>query len=66
MKALIAFIVAVVLTLAMPLASQARGGHSWGGGRHTKSHGGTYVGGVGSSHRGGHYVGPYGGYGTHK
>lgn len=27
----------------------------YGGGKHTNSHGGTYVGGKGSSHKGGHY-----------
>jgi hypothetical protein len=39
----------------------------YGGGKHTSSHGGTYVGGYGSSHKGGHYIGPYGHhYGKHK
>ena len=39
----------------------------YGGGKHTTSHGGTYVGGSGSSHKGGHYIGPHGHqYGRHK
>jgi hypothetical protein len=47
-------------------AAEARGGHYYGGGHHTSSHGGYYAGGSGSSHRGGTYHGPYGGYGRHK
>lgn len=41
----------------------------YGGGKHTVSHGGTYVGGTGgSSHKGGHYVNPRTNnhYGRHK
>jgi len=63
-KLLSIFSVAVFCSIA---DAQARGGgHYYGGGRHTSSHGGTYIGGSGSSHRGGHYVGPFGGYGRHK
>jgi hypothetical protein len=41
---------------------------SYGGGHHTSSHSGTYVGGSGSSHKGGQYQNPSTGnqYGTHK
>jgi hypothetical protein len=44
------------------------GGHHYGGGRHTTSHGGKYPGGRGSSHKGGHYKSSNTGnhYGTHK
>jgi hypothetical protein len=40
----------------------------YGGGHHTKSHGGTYVGGRGSSHKGGHYrnSSSYNRYGIHS
>jgi hypothetical protein len=62
---LVALLMALV---AGPSAAVARrcSGHYWGGGEHTSSHGGTYIGGAGSSHKGGHYVGPYGGYGCHR
>jgi uncharacterized membrane protein len=63
----------LVLTLTLLCTTtfaEARGGGrvSYGGGHHTYSHGGTYVGGSGSSHRGGHYVNASTGnrYGTHQ
>lgn len=40
------------------LALAGHSSHSSGGGHHTVSRGGHYVGGHGSSHRGGHYVNP--------
>jgi len=63
--------------LALVPADARGGGHgrghysSWpyyGGGRHTSSHGGTYLGAFGSSHRGGHYRNVSSGnrYGRHK
>jgi hypothetical protein len=48
------FLAAAVLAalIAPPSAAVARcSGHYWGGGGHTRSHGGTYIGGVGSSHK---------------
>jgi uncharacterized membrane protein YgcG len=63
----------VMAMLCSTAFAQARGGHgggrvSYGGGHHTSSHGGTYMGGAGSSHRGGHYQNFSTGnrYGTHK
>lgn len=38
--------------VSTPAASFAKGGPHYGGGRHTYSHGGHYVGGLGSNHRG--------------
>lgn len=65
-------ILAAVLLCSTTFA-QARGGHggfrvSYGGGHHTSSHGGTYIGGSGSSHRGGQYrnVNTGNRYGTHQ
>jgi hypothetical protein len=64
-----------ILALALLCSTtfaQARGGNggrvSYGGGHHTYSNGGTYIGGSGSSHRGGHYVNASTGnrYGTHQ
>lgn len=54
--------------------ADAKGGRSsvgrvyYGGGKHTTSHGGTYIGGVGSSHKGGTYINPSSGnrYGIHQ
>jgi len=51
--------------------AEARGSGSrphYGGGHHSKSHGGKYLGGHGSSHKGGEYVNPKSNdrYGTHK
>ncbi len=65
MGQVIAIFLAIVFGFGLPQTARA-GGHYYGGGSHTSSHGGTYVGGSGSSHAGGHYVGPYGGYGRHK
>lgn len=47
--------------------SRSVGRPYYGGGRHTKSHGGAYPGSVGPSHVGGHYVNPKSGdrYGIH-
>lgn len=54
----------VLVAFILPTAADAR--YSYGGGRHTSSHGGHYSGGFGgSSHRGGTYHGPHGGYGQH-
>lgn len=50
-------------------APTSTGGPDYGGGTHTESHGGTYIGGQGgSSHKGGTYMNPNTSnqYGTHK
>jgi hypothetical protein len=66
MKILIALF-ATVLLLSVTAAEARRGGYSYGGGRHSASHGGYYAGGIGgSSHKGGKYRGPHGGYGRHR
>lgn len=68
-------IVALVVTALAVFATQAQArGHSggsrpsYGGGKHTTSHGGHYQGGSGQSHRGGHYknTGSRDQYGRHK
>jgi hypothetical protein len=66
-------VVGVILAFATSASFARGGGHggrvSYGGGHHTVSHGGTYVGSSGgSSHRGGHYSNPATGntYGTHQ
>lgn len=61
MRMIVLFIGLILINIG---AAQAR--HSYGGGRHSASHGGHYSGGSGSSHRGGTYHGPHGGYGTHR
>lgn len=56
MRALV-FVVAVAFA-ALPVVSSAKGGGSrpsYGGGKHTSSHGGHYQSGKGSSHKGGAY-----------
>jgi hypothetical protein len=64
---------ATVMLLAFASSADARGGGhggriSYGGGHHTTSHGGTYVGSSGSSHKGGSYRNFSTGnqYGSHK
>jgi len=64
---------AVVLLCSTGVADARGGGHSggrvsYGGGHHTTSHGGSYLGGSGSSHRDGEYSNPSTGnqYGTHR
>jgi hypothetical protein len=66
-------ITAAVLVLIWTANADAKGGHSgsrvsYGGGHHTTSHGGTFVGGSGSSHKGGTYRNFRTGnqYGTHQ
>jgi hypothetical protein len=63
-------IAAAMLVLIWTANADARGGSrvSYGGGHHTTSHGGTFVGGFGSSHRGGSYRNFRTGnqYGTHQ
>lgn len=72
-----AFILAgAILVMATSVGIARGGGHgghggrvSYGGGHHTSSHGGTFIGSTGgSSHRGGHYSNPATGnsYGTHQ
>ena len=59
---------ALTLLLSLSLfTTTALAGPRYGGGRHTKSHGGSY-GSRGSSHKGGHYTSRTGDhtYGTHK
>lgn len=73
-KLLVAFVLASAL--AIPAFAQHRSSHSssstriiYGGGKHTTSHGGAYLGGSsGSSHKGGHYKNSATGnhYGKHK
>lgn len=68
------FILASLLLIAIaPMTSFAREHVKqfhpyYGGGHHTKSHGGRYSGGRGSSHKGGHYKNPrtLNKYGRHK
>lgn len=62
------------LTLITPTFAQRHSRHSngsgpyYGGGHHTKSHGGTYSGSTNSHHKGGHYRNPRTNnkYGHHK
>ncbi len=50
-------IILVLICVTISLFSYSQKRHPYyGGGHHTKSHGGHYSGGSGSSHRGGHYV----------
>jgi uncharacterized membrane protein YgcG len=53
---------------AFSKGSKGSSGLSYGGGKHSSSHSGTYVGGSGSSHKGGTYVNSRSGnaYGKHK
>jgi hypothetical protein len=62
---IIATLIALATFTFVFAESSSAGRNAYGGGRHTVSHGGTYVGGSGSSHKGGTYV-PHSGYGTHK
>lgn len=77
MRILSLLIIWSILDFSFPADANARGGGhgshsggriSYGGGHHTTSHGGAFVGGSGSSHRGGTYSNPASGkqYGTHK
>ncbi|MET4477981.1 hypothetical protein ABIB66_002508 [Bradyrhizobium sp. F1.13.3] len=74
MKNAIKAIMGLLVVLALTQDASARGGShggrvSYGGGHHTSSHGGSFVGSVsGSSHRGGTYVNSRTGnrYGTHQ
>jgi len=66
-------IAACVLMIFFTVEADAKGRSSagrvnYGGGKHTTSHGGTYIGGSGTSHKGGRYISPTGKnlYGTHK
>jgi hypothetical protein len=70
---MIGAIAGTVMLLAFTISADARGGGhggraSYGGGHHTTSHGGTYMGSSGSSHKGGSYRNYSTGnqYGTHK
>jgi hypothetical protein len=61
----------LILALSMPaFAKRDRGGSgpNYGGGHHTKSHGGHYQGEKNSHHKGGHYKNPKTSnkYGKHK
>jgi hypothetical protein len=64
--------ITAVMVLVLATNADARGGRggrvSYGGGHHTTSHGGTFVGSAGSSHKGGTYRNYSTGnqYGTHK
>jgi hypothetical protein len=71
MKTILGFAAILLFSLVGVDDSFARGGGGrpyYGGGKHTKSHGGDYVGGQGSSHKGGKYTNPSSGdrYGIHK
>jgi hypothetical protein len=72
MRAILGFAAVLLLNFTNIDDSFARGGGGgrpyYGGGKHTKSHGGDYVNGQGSSHKGGKYVNPNSGdrYGIHK
>jgi hypothetical protein len=68
-----AIVLAIALLTSTDFAAARGGSHfggrvSYGGGHHTSSHGGTYIGGSGSSHKGGSYRNPSTGnlYGTHR
>lgn len=62
------FILALVLGLFTLISFGQTKHPNYGGGHHTKSHGGRYVGGSGAHHKGGHYVNPRTSntYGRHK
>ncbi|MGV7214847.1 hypothetical protein [Bradyrhizobium sp. UFLA05-112] len=67
------FVAGLILAIGLIGHAEARGGHggsrvSYGGGHHTSSHGGRFLGGSGSSHRGGTYVNSRTSnrYGTHQ
>lgn len=66
MKKLIFVLLALVMTSS--LFAQRGRRPNYGGGYHTKSHGGSYPGSTNSHHKGGHYVNPNSDnlYGTHK
>lgn len=70
MKYIILIAISLMVFFCGDIEVSAKGFSSrfyYGGGKHTSSHGGTYVGGHGSSHKGGHYIGPHGHkYGRHK
>lgn len=68
MKKLVQAILLTAIFASSIGTAAARSGIYYGGGQHTYSHGGTYVGGVGSSHRGGTYQNPATGnqYGSHQ
>lgn len=65
-------VLVAILTLGIGAEAASARPHSfrpyYGGGHHTRSHGGHYAGGRGSSHRGGHYRNPRTGdhYGRHR
>ena len=67
---LTALVLALLLSAPMVIAKGKGGGSrpSYGGGKHTSSHGGNYQGGKGSSHKDGNYKNSKTGdqYGKHK
>ena len=55
MKRSFLLLVSSAISVLLFATRHTREGRYYGGGRHTVSHGGSFLGGQGSSHKGGHY-----------